>query len=214
MLVLVASLFPCGHISAQVGKLYPVDEASKDPSFFIFRAKLLEAVQRRDSAFVIASLSPAIRTSFGGNGGVAEFRQEWKPERADSKLWSTLTTVLSLGGSFRDKHSFVAPYTFSNFPEQFDAFEYGAVIGENVRVRQKGTPDSPVIATLSFDIVKVSDWPQKPAAGSKEIWTPVVLAGGSTGYVAGTFIRSPIDYRAIFEKKDGKWMMMLLVAGD
>ena len=45
--------------------------------------------------------------------------------------------VLALGGSFNEETTFMAPYTYSKFPDEFDAFEHGVVIGENVKVRKE-----------------------------------------------------------------------------
>jgi hypothetical protein len=199
---------------AKEAKLYPVDEASRVPSFFVFRARLLEALQQRDTSYVISAVSPNIKNSFGGSDGIAEFKQGWKLERPDSKFWKTMTGVLALGGSFNGDDSFAAPYTFSKFPEDFDAFEYGVIVGENVRVRKEPKLDSQVIATLSFDIVKVTDWMPKLSSGSKQEWISVSLANDVKGYIAKEYIRSPIDYRAIFEKKDGKWQLTAFVSGD
>ncbi|HXG63609.1 MAG TPA: SH3 domain-containing protein [Blastocatellia bacterium] len=215
--VILALLFLTGSpqlVRAQVAKLRPVDEAARDPSFFVFRARLLEALQQRDTAFLLSVLSPGIRVSFGAGGGIADFQKMWKPERPDSKIWLTLTEILALGGSFREGNTFAAPYIYSNFPDQFDAFEYGVIVGEDVRVRQRPDLNSPVIGTLSYDIVKVAEWQPKQAAGSKQNWVAVMLANGAQGYVAEDYIRSPIGYRAIFEKKDGRWLLAALVAGD
>src|SRR5262245_10335517 len=63
---------------AQVGKLYPVDEGPKDPSFQAFRDKLIEAAKNRDAKFILSILDPNITSSFGGNGGVKEFKETWK----------------------------------------------------------------------------------------------------------------------------------------
>ena len=204
----------CQPISAQVAKLYPVDEAHRDPSFFVFRARLFEAIQQRDAGFITSILSPDIKNSFGGNDGVAEFKQYWKPERPDSKFWKTMTSVLALGGSFHSNTTFMAPYAYSKFPDEYDAFEHGVVIGENVRVRKQPAIESPVVATLSFDIVKVVEWKPKQAAESKQSWVTISLKDGTSGYIAREYIRSPIDYRAIFEKKDGKWQLTAFVSGD
>jgi hypothetical protein len=38
--------------------------------------------------------------------------------------------------------------------------------------------------------------------------------GGKKGYVKGEFVRSPIDYRAGFDKVDGKWKLRLFLARD
>ena len=38
--------------------------------------------------------------------------------------------------------------------------------------------------------------------------------GKRTGYVATRLTRSPIDYRAMFSLTNGRWQMMLFLAGD
>jgi hypothetical protein len=39
-------------------------------------------------------------------------------------------------------------------------------------------------------------------------------AKGNKGFVLARDVRSPIDYRAYFEKHKGKWQMTVFVAGD
>ncbi len=216
ILIWSAGLPVCAKSSSnvQVAKLYPVDEAAKDPSFFVFRAKLLKIVQQRDSASLYQLLSADVKNSFGGNGGVAEFKQMWNPERANSKLWSELLLVLSLGGRFDGQGVFMAPYTFSNFPDAFDAFEHAAIIEANVRVRKSPGIKSEILQTLSFDIVKVADWAPIKKPGDQFEWITVTLADGQRGYAAKDYIRSPIDYRAIFNKVDGRWVITAFIAGD
>lgn len=34
------------------------------------------------------------------------------------------------------------------------------------------------------------------------------------GYIAARYVRSPIAYRAFFSRKDGRWQMLLFLAGD
>jgi Bacterial SH3 domain len=122
--------------------------------------------------------------------------------------------VLALGGSFQNEVTFTAPYTFSRFPDKLDAFEHGVIVGENVRVRQKPTVDSPVVTSLSFDIVAVTDWGERLSGDSKQGWVRVKLAGGQEGYISSGYVHSPIDYRAVFEKRQGRWLITSLVAGD
>ncbi|HKG21073.1 MAG TPA: SH3 domain-containing protein [Blastocatellia bacterium] len=207
-------------LSAQAGgrqqgrKLLPVDEAYKDKTFLAFRDRLLEAAKNRDSKFVMSAVHSRIRNSFGDSGGVGEFRKKWKPERPDSELWDTLVEILSLGGAFRNAgkgSDFWAPYVFSSFPEDMDSFEYVAVTGENVNVRQKADPASPVISILSYDLVKAPEGLSGKKAGD---WVKIVLPGGKDGFVSARFLRSPVDYRASFTRVKGRWMMSALVAGD
>ena len=41
-----------------------------------------------------------------------------------------------------------------------------------------------------------------------------VKADAGTGYVKISEVRSPIDYRAVFQKIDGAWKLVAFVAGD
>jgi hypothetical protein len=211
-LLLLFSIWTHGY--AQVKKLYPVDEATKDPSLFVFRARLLKAIQMKDATFLHSILDKDIMNSFGGAGGIAEFKQTWHAERPQSKIWSELLNALALGGGFDEKHVFSAPYVFSNFPEDLDAYKFGAVIDDAVRVRREPNLRSEIILTLSFDVVKVLDWTAKRNPVDKREWITVEVSGNRKGYVVSEYLRSPIDYRAIFEKKDGKWLMTAFIAGD
>jgi hypothetical protein len=71
-----------------------------------------------------------------------------------------------------------------------------------------------VTRMLAFDLVEIvaAETPKMP--GEKREWVNVKLADGQTGFVAAEFIRGPVDYRAIFEKQNGRWVMTAFVAGD
>ena len=194
---------PCG---AQPARLLPVDQAAMQPDFFTFRARLQAAIARRDEAAVIAAADPGIRTSFGGDEGIATLRAKLRDHQ--DMIWADLATALALGGMFQSPDSFVAPYVFAAWPERFDSFECGAVIGERVRVRASAEHGSAVLATVSYEIVQVLP-AQRDAAP-----THVRVPGGVTGFIALPFVRSPIDYRAIFQKTNGQWRLRAFVAGD
>jgi len=210
--LLIALVFISCPAAAQVGKLYPVDEGPKDPSFQEFRGKLIEAAKNRDAKFVLSILDSNIQNGFDGVGGVKAFKEKWKPDNPDSELWGVLIEILSMGGSFT-KYEFCAPYVFTKFPE-LDPFEHSAIIGEQVRVREQPGLTSPIIASLSYDIVAITDPPITPINMDGHSWIAIKLSNGKTGFVSEQFIRSPIDYRACFTKKGGRWRMVSLVAGD
>ncbi|MGH7591570.1 MAG: hypothetical protein ACREL2_09030, partial [Gemmatimonadales bacterium] len=94
----------------QVNTLLPVDEARRDPSLTVFRAKLVRAVETRDTAFVLSVLAPNVTNSFGGDGGVDEFRHRWQLAAGGPQLWATLHDILTHGGSFLNDSLFEAPY--------------------------------------------------------------------------------------------------------
>lgn len=85
--------------AAQVAKVYPVDEAVRDPEFFAFRARLLVALQQKDVNYLYSILAANILNSFGGDGGIEEFKATWKAEEPTSKIWNTVLKFLHLADS-------------------------------------------------------------------------------------------------------------------
>lgn len=207
---------------AQERYLKPVDEASQDPSFLAFRTKLIAAAERKDLKYVQSIMDPKIHLSFGGFYGVAGFRKLWKNE---ADFWAEFLPVIRNGGRFvgdgRNKMNvFSAPYVFTDMPEDLDHFEVFAVFGNNVNLRERPDAGAPVIAQLSYNIVKVDHeaaTKRKTGPGEddwKIDWQKVTTLGGQTGWMKSEYVRSPIDYRAGFEKKRGRWVMTFFIAGD
>lgn len=130
-------------------------------------------------------------------------------DQPDSRLWEELAKVLALGGTFSSEASFTAPYTFSRWPDDVDAFSHVAIIGSSVRVRSAASRTAPTVASLSYTIVE-----QVESKTPDDEWIRVRLPDGQSGYVDKRYVRSPIDYRAIFTKDGGRWQMTVFVAGD
>ena len=103
--------------------------------------------------------------------------------------------------------TFIAPYYFSAFPDDYDGFEYAVVVGERVRVRSAPNTESEVLAALSYAIVRIAG---SPSDG----WVQVELADGSDGFMAARYVKSLIGYRAGFEKINGRWRIFFFLAGD
>ncbi|HEX7708140.1 MAG TPA: SH3 domain-containing protein [Thermoanaerobaculia bacterium] len=200
--------------SVEGPKLMPADEAAKDPTLVEFRERLLEAVRSRDEEFLFEAIDPNIRTGFGPVGGATEFRRHWRLDTADSPLWDELETILALGGSFNPSSAssqFWAPYVYSAWPEQHDAFRSLAVIEEDVPMHESPDPQSPVIGRLSYDIVKNVDVPAAELAAG---WTRVRTVDGRSGWVNSLTVRSPVGYRAGFTRRNGEWKLSAFVSGD
>ena len=186
----------------------PVDEAVTDPDFFLFRARVQTALANHDTAEIMRVVDRGILNSFGGDGGRDEFRETWKLDAPDkSQLWGALGFVLALGGRFLKDSLFYAPYTFHGVPG--DGFEALAVLGSNVPLHAGPGAGHRVIDTLSFEAV--TRWREKSDTAG---WEPVRTAQGKTGWVLQRHLRSPIDYRAGFVRRDGRWWLRALVAGD
>jgi hypothetical protein len=191
-------------------RLLPVDQAATQPDFFTFRAQLLTAVARHDAAALMAVVHPNIKCDFGGGEGKAFFEEYWKPSAPGSEVWAELAAVLALGGTFSTPDTFVAPYVFSRWPQGLDAFEHVAVVGDRVRIRTAPRPDAEAAAVSSFEILPLA----RQSGDAPEEWTAVTIAGRKIGYVASRFVRSPIGYRAYFSREDGRWQMLMFIAGD
>lgn len=207
----------------EVPRLPPVDDGASDPGFSAYREKLLAAVRARDERALIALVAPDIFLSFGGGEqGASAFRTRWKLWSRDSEIWSELEEILTKGGAFRDitaeRRQFCAPYVFAAFPDEYDGFMNVAVTDPAEPLRAGPRDDAQVLATLSYEIVKPELF-QPPELNHEDEtkapeWRKVETFDGLTGYVREAAIRSPIDYRACFEPRDGSWAMTVYVAGD
>ncbi len=137
------------------------------------------------------------------------------PGAPESPFWSTMAGIIGAGGIYEAdpgysdaEATFIAPYYFSAFPDEYDAFEYAVVVGERVNVRSAPSTEGEVLTRLSYDIVGL------PGPGSSDGWVQIELADGTEGFMASQFIKSPLGYRAGFEKINGRWRMFFFVAGD
>jgi hypothetical protein len=187
--------------------LQPRDEAARRPDFLAFRTELQAAVARRDEEAVLRIVDPGVRIDFGDGGGIEGFTRLMRDP--DEKFWDEFVWVLAHGGTFRTPTDFDAPYTFSAWPDELDVFECLAVTGNRVRLRDAPSAMARVLDHLDFAIVeRVVEDRETPG------WAHVRFASGEAGYIASTYIRSPIGYRAIFNFKDGRWRLTAFIAGD
>lgn len=195
-------------------KLLPVDQA--DASFRAFRDSTLIALARKDTTFLYGILSPDIRTSFGADGGIADFRRMWAMDDPDTRVWSDLARVLRMGGAFAPDSTFMAPYVYAVWPDSLDAFEFVAVTSPRAIVRSAPDNHAGTIGIASYSILGLAEWRGMPetAAEPDTSWAGVVLPDGRTGWLKAEDVHSPVGWRAIFTRSDGRWRMDAFVAGD
>lgn len=196
-------------------RLIPVDEAAKDPSFVQFRNELRDVIARRDAAKLFHYLASDIHLSFGGSYGGPEFHKMWRPFDRDTQIWNVLSLIVDNGGKFIVPGGFAAPYAYAAFPEDIDSFEYVVVTDPQAQLRERPNASARVIRDLDFDILEVvkSSGKMQHEAGPND-WDEVKHASGQRGFVLSSDVRSPVEYRAIFEKRKGKWVIQTLIAGD
>ena len=158
----------------------------------------MDAVKRKDEAKLRELVDPAIRTSFGDSGGIEDFMKRG--------LWSELETILGMGGRFLGEGdaAFWAPYVYAAWPENLDAFQHVAALRAGIPIRSEPRSDANVVATVDWAILELVG-----SGGENEGWRRL-----REGWVERKDVRSPIDYRAGFNKREGRWRMTALVAGD
>lgn len=199
-------------------KLLPPKMEINDPVLKEFISNLKDAVKKKDKEYILSILSSDILVSFGGNGGIKEFKSHWDWSSDDSSFWIIMDKILRLGGEkYQGDGLYSIPYVFSNWPrdENYDAFEYMAITGTNVNVRiNPELKTSEVVGQFSYDIVKV-DYEKSISAFDEPIWYYAEsLDGKLKGYVFWEYIWSPVGYRATFEFIENAWKMTVLVGGD
>jgi hypothetical protein len=191
------------------------DEGPRDASFQKFRNDLKNVIARKDASALFKVLASDIKIDFGGFGGGPEFHKMWKPYDKDTKVWAALSLVVEGGGNFDAPVQFSAPYVSSAFPSDLDAFEHLVVTADDAVMRAAPKPDAAIVRKLDLDILTIVNSASKPQheAGPDD-WSEVKDAKGAHGFVLDRDVRSPLDYRALFVKQKGRWVIASFLAGD
>lgn len=187
-------------------RLPPVEQCSAEAGFDEFRTRLKNVVARRDEDALLAMLSDDVEVNFGGDVGPALFSANWKfPEPGQSHVWAELDEALSQGCA-RSGDALVAPSFVSQFPEQLDAFET-LILPPAAQLRSAKTESSAASGPLDWHLARIVD-------GADDSWVEVKLVDGRPGFVRWKEAVRPLDYRLVFEKRDGGWRITAFVAGD
>ena len=206
-LLLALSLLIFGT-SVSGRQLPPTDQCASDVEFASFRAALIDAVERRDLAHILSVVSNDIQVDFGGGAGGDYFARAWALDRPeDSRLWEELGEALRLGCTANPDGRYWAPSLFGA-SEIDDPFATFLVIRPDAPLHASANADSPVLANLTWELVEGVDWQES------DDWWRVRLSDGREGFIRRSDLRSPVDYRAVFERIDGRWRMTTFIAGD
>ena len=100
----------------------------------------------------------------------------------------------------------VAPSFVADFPAQLDAFET-VILPPGTELYSENSEASAGNGAPDWHLARVTD-------DSDEAWFEVKLIDGREGFVRRDQIVNPLDYRLVFEKRDGKWLITAFVAGD
>ncbi len=212
--LLLTLLVIAGASNAEARRLPPIDNCSEAPGFAAFRTELIQAVLHRDVAFIRAMVAEDIAASPGVPPGRERFEAWGLAQPETSRLWTELETMLKLGCA-RDAAGrvWVPGLSLAATAEEQAVAPNGArqvlILGEHVPLLAAPTETSPAIATLNWDVVTAT--PNKPGYDD---WWWVALPDGRRGYLTGAnHIRFFSDYRAVFERRQGRWQMVLFATG-
>ncbi len=216
-LVAILVGMPAAPALGQEGRLEPVDEAARDPSWVSFRNQLLNAVESRDRKFLMRILAQDVRTSLEAPRGVAEFRKQWDVDGSNSPLWHALRSALFLGSAYlereKGRRELCAPYVLAKWPPEFDPFHHGVAIAREVLVKAEPSSASATVQVLSYDIAVISDWEVADKAPDvTQRWVKVKVKNGE-GYIPEEQIRSPVEHAACFVRTEQGWRLSGLAPG-
>jgi len=196
----------------------PVDEAATDPTWTAFKARFVEAAQRRDRKSLLQVIDPDVDSGPDSKRGLEEFRRRWDWDKDTSPLWRELVSAISHGGAFlkgsKGVHRVCAPYVAVRWPSDVDPFVNGAITARDVLVKARPSSQSDTIVRMSYDVVRVEDWEVADETASvPQKWTKIRVDNGS-GFIPEEQIRSPIEHLACFLKTGSQWRLVSFTAGD
>lgn len=191
----------------------PPDVSKNDPGLTALLDTLVKAADARDFAPFEAAMSPEVLGSYGGEGGVQEFRTMYEIDSPDSVFWGEFKEAVALGAVEIEPGLVYAPYLAGTLPEEADPYLSLVAIGEKTQLYAEPKDDAAVVADITHQVVEQLDITPEELAKTPEGWIRVKADAGE-GYVKEAEVRSAIDFRAVFEKKDGAWKLAAFVAGD
>jgi hypothetical protein len=189
------------------GSYPPRDDCSRQAGWADFRARLADAVARRDADLLVSLTDPEVHLDFGGGSGTDELRK--RLDAPNYRLWDELAAILPLGCGFADG-SAAMPWIFLNAPATADPYATMWVIGSGVPVREAASATARQAGKLDWAAVTAGPYTQINPEFLKVTDPETKLAG----YVDTKSLRSLIDYRLIAQGKGGKWRITVFIAGD
>ena len=188
-------------------RLYPIDDAQRDSGFRSYVRKLRSAVEARDAGALRKLVDDEV---FVGpdkdDKGWAKFAARWRPgDPGGSPIWAVLADLISLGFIREHPTIYLSPYLVWRFPRDLNPSTHLIITRDKAALRESPALDAPVVAWLSFDIVR------RVGAGDDAgfvQWARVETLDGKSGWVNARDAMSPTMPRAQFGQRRGRWLLM------
>lgn len=205
-----------------LGRLVPVATPSKarDPSLTAFLDRLREVVRKRDAKGLLSLVVDDIDVDFGRAKGKEAFAEAWELPNPKSRFWHDIGWLIEIGAPYVEWGDYCLPYALAKLPKEFD-LRHGAIVQDRVTMRAEPSAKSPVLATLSYDIVTLDtsserDYDRHPddfgAYGAP--WVKIALPDGQRGYVRQESIWPVASPRFCIHKIHGEWRIIDYAVGD
>jgi hypothetical protein len=202
-------------LSAQPPALYPVDDTARDPTFRSYVQRLRSAVEARSTKALRKLVADDVIVGPGKEDkGWKKFVDKWRPDDpGDRRLWVALSDMLAAGFVREHPRLYLSPYQVWRFPGKLDRAEHLVIARDKAALRERPSLDAPILATLSFDIVRSLGDPVK-GTGLAE-WQPVRTipreeGPALEGYVNTRDVVSPLAPRAQFGLDGGRWLLIAI----
>lgn len=198
---------------AEVRRVPPVDQCASDPSFVAFRTQLRAAIARRDAAYILSIASDDIAFGFGDAPGRAGFAAAWELDRpAASLIWRALGAALRLGCARDRQGALWVPSMSLPDEDAPDDATYGGIVvavAPGAVLRAAPADSARIVAPLSWNVLVLA-----PDDDGRGEWAYAEMDERRHGYVRRSQVRAFTDYRAVFEKRGGRWRLTAFVIGD
>jgi hypothetical protein len=191
--------------------LPPVEQCRGDAEFTRLRQELGTAVDGRDIDGLMSLMSDDVRVSFGGQSGRERFSDYWAASEQDQELlWAELGSALRLGcaqavdGGGNPYRAIPAMFVTGDGLDGFSTWVSlpGAVL--------RSKPDPKAAARMRLPAWTVLSEVDHDGGSWIEVRTPK----GRSGFVSTEQVRSLVDYRIIFGRREGRWQITAFIAGD
>jgi hypothetical protein len=205
------------HLSSQTKSTQPITD-----DFSQFRQRLMEAIQRRDSRFIRAIVTPQTQWSYGGTLNL----DRYNIDQPDAEFWWHLEKAVRAGcaidPSVPGSSQVWACPDISQAQKSIrpdGAPVYGetsvAILGEKVNIRSGAGKQYAAIGQVSHQYLAIAGGRLKDDFRNPNSWTAVQLANGQQGFVQNRYAyHAPIDYRVAFTQVQGEWRLHYFLPGD
>ena len=141
--------------AAPAGPFAPRNDCAGIPGAQAFLDQINTAVAARDVDAFVNLADVHVRLGFGGEDGAANLRQSL--EMPDGGMWDEIAELMAMGCAVSDAGEFTTitlPWYFAQNMDG-DPFETMIVTGENVGLHAAADAGSPVLASVSWDMVQL-----------------------------------------------------------